>query len=140
IHYRPRSSYEVQAKLVKLGFETPIIESVIEELLEKKYIDDREFAINWVAYRSRSKPRSREMLRYELRKKKISEDTIDDVIATVPGNDELAVQLGKKYLRRYTHCSDKEFKEKMAGVLARRLFPYSVIRTAIIELIKIRNK
>jgi regulatory protein len=140
INYRPRSVHEVKEKLKELGFGGSIIDAVVNELLIKKYLDDCDYAENWIASRVRSKPRSQKMLEYELRKKHIPENIIEEALKSAPENGELALRLGKKYLRRFTHLDEKEFAKKMTGVFARRAFPFSVIKTALIELINIRNE
>ncbi len=140
INYRPRSVHEVKEKLEEFGFGGSIIDDVANELLNKKYLNDYEFAENWIASRVQSKPRSQEMLRYELRKKLIPERIIEEALKLAPNNNELALRLGKKYLRRFAHLNEKEFTKKMTGVLARRAFPFSVIATVLMELKNIRNE
>ena len=140
INYRPRSVYEVKEKLEELGFSESVIDDITNELLMKKYLDDCEYAENWIASHVRSKPRSQKMLRYELLKKNIQESIIEDSLKLAPNNNELALQLGKKYLRRFAHIDEKEFIKKMTGVLARRAFSFSVIKTALIELKNIREE
>ena len=140
INYRPRSVHEVKEKLEKLGFSGSVIDDVVNELLRKKYLNDYDYAENWIASRVRSKPRSQRMLRYELRKKLIPENIVEEALKSAPENGELALRLGEKYLRRFAHLDEKEFKKKMTGVLARRAFPFSVIETALIELKNIRNE
>ncbi len=140
INYRPRSVHDVKEKLEGLGFYGSVINDVVNELLIKRYLNDCEFAENWIASRVRSKPRSQRMLRYELRKKHIPENIIEEALKSAPVNGELALRLGKKYLRRFANLDEKEFTKKMTGVLARRAFPFSDIGTALIELKNIRNE
>jgi regulatory protein len=140
INFRPRTVHEVREKLNGLGFENDVVDNVINELIEKRYLNDREFAENWVASRGHSKPRSHKMLEYELKKKSIQEPFIQAALEFAPDDEELAIQLGKKYLRRFVNLDEKEFSKKMTGVLARRAFPFSIVKTAIIELKKIRDE
>jgi len=140
INYRPRYIHEVKEKLKELGFGRSVIDNVVNELIRKNYLNDCEYSENWIASRVRSKPRSQGMLRFELRKKLIPESIIEETLKSAPENDELALRLGKKYLRRFANLDEKEFTKKMTGVLARRAFPFSVIETALIELKNIRNK
>jgi len=140
INYRSRSAFEVKEKLKGLGFESDVIDSILNELIEKKYLNDREFAENWVASRCYSKPRSQKMIQYELRKKAIPELIIQSTLDSMPGDEELAIKLGKKYLHRFMMLNGKEFSKKMTGILARRAFSFSVIHTAIKKLIIIRNE
>ncbi len=140
INYRPRSIHEVKEKLKELGFGGSVIDNVVDELIRKNYLNDCEYSENWILSRVRSKPRSQGMLRFELRKKHILESIIEEALKSAPENDELALRLGEKYLRRFANLDEKEFTKKMTGVLARRAFPFSVIKTALIELKNIRNK
>lgn len=140
INYHPRTVHEVREKLDGLGFENDVVECVLNELIEKRYLNDREFAENWVASRGHSKPRSHKMLEYELKKKFIPEAIIQTALESAQDDEVLAIQLGKKYLRRFAKLDENEFSNKMTGVLARRAFPFSIVKTAIIELKKIRNE
>ena len=136
ISYHPRSEYEVGEKLTDLGFSEELIDDVLTELSEKNYINDRQFTEDWIAARSQSKPRSRNMFTYELRKKHISDVIINQALASAPTDEELAYRLGKKYLRRYAHLDENTIRTKLKGVLARRAFPFHVINEAITALLE----
>jgi regulatory protein len=140
INYHPRTVHEVREKLDDLGFENDVVENVLNELIEKRYLNDREFAENWVSSRSHSKPRSHKMLEYELKRKSIPETAIQAALETAPDDEVLAIQLGRKYLRRFDNFDENEFSKKMTGVLNRRAFPFLIIKNAISELKKIRNE
>jgi len=139
ISFKPRSEFEVRKKLIEKGFDEGAIDPVISDLRSKRYLNDLEFAENWVETRSLSKPRSHRMLKYELRKKSIDDEIIEKSMALAPSDIELGIKLGKKYIKRYSNLEDKIFKKKMTGVLARRMFPFAVINEVIIELLKIRS-
>jgi regulatory protein len=140
ISYHPRSEFEVLEKLTDLGFSEAMIDDVIVELREKNYINDRQFAENWIATRSQSKPRSRKMFSYELRKKHISDAVIDQALADAPTDKEMAYRLSEKYVRRYAHLDTESIKNKMKGVLARKAFPFDVIEEVIITILETKNK
>jgi regulatory protein len=139
IAFQPRSEKEIRAKLAKYGFKEGVIERVLNELIEKRYLDDARFARDWVESRSQSKPRSRRFYLYELKNKGISETAIQQAIETAPEDAELAYALGVKYLNRFSNLDDAEFAKKMQGVLARRAFSYDVIKETINQLVKNRN-
>ena len=75
-----------------------------------------------------------------MKKKFIPEAIIQTALESAQDDEVLAIQLGKKYLRRFAKLDENEFSNKMTGVLARRAFPFSIVKTAIIELKKIRNE
>ena len=99
------------------------IDPVISDLRSKRYLNDLEFAENWVETRSTSKPRSQRMLKYELRKKSIDDEIIEKSMALAPDDIELGIKLGRKYIKRYTNLEDKIFKKKMTGVLRKAHVP-----------------
>ncbi|NOS35953.1 MAG: hypothetical protein GQ522_04890 [Deltaproteobacteria bacterium] len=49
IAYRSRSTREVRKKLKEKGFDTKLIDNVIERFIELGYLNDRGFAAEWVA-------------------------------------------------------------------------------------------
>jgi len=134
IAYQPRSEKEVTDKLAAAGIDEAIIDSVMQELKEKNYLDDRRFAQNWIESRCASKPRSYRFYSYELKRKGISEEKIDQALQAAPPEEELAYRLGRKYMQRYAALNPEDFKKKLQGVLARRAFSYDVIRQTINQL------
>jgi regulatory protein len=140
IGYRQRTEAEVVKKLEQLEFDSDIISTVMIELKEKRYVDDKEFASQWIELRSESKPRSKRFIQFELGKKGISGEIIEEALEKAPDDMVMAVKLGKKYLSRYSAIKDEEFRKKMIGVLSRRAFPYSVVNDALKELLNIRKE
>ena len=134
IAYQPRSEKEVTDKLTTVGINEAIIDSVMQELKEKNYLDDQRFAQDWIESRCASKPRSYRFYSYELKRKGISEEKINQALQAAPPEEELAYQLGRKYMLRYAALDPEDFKKKMQSVLARRAFSYDVIRQTINKL------
>lgn len=139
IAYQSRTETEVRKKMAKLGCKEELIENIIHDLKEKNYINDADFAKEWIATRTRSKPRSYRYFAHELKRKGITEEYISLALQNAPDESDMALQLGKKYLKRYANLNHDEFKKKMYGVLARRAFPYEIIKTTIEKLINERN-
>ena len=140
IGYKQRTEAEIIKKLEKLDFSSEVIDTIMNELREKKYIDDHEFASQWIEIRAESKPRGKNLFQFELRKKGIAEDVIESAIGSIPNEAEMALRLGKKYLKRFSSLKDDDFQKKMLGILSRRAFPYSVVKETLDELTRIRNE
>ncbi len=134
IAYQPRSEKEVTDKVTAAGIDEAIINAVMQELKEKNYLDDQRFAQSWIESRCASKPRSYRFYSYELKRKGISEEKIDQALQAAPPEEELAYRLGRKYMQRYAALTPDDFKKKLQGVLARRAFSYDVIRQTINKL------
>ncbi|MDP2966167.1 MAG: RecX family transcriptional regulator [Pelolinea sp.] len=140
IGYKQRTEAEVIKKLEHLEFPSEIINNIMSELKEKRYVDDKEFASQWIESRGESKPRSKRYFQFELRKKGIPGEIIDVALENAPDDLVSAIRLGKTYLIRYSAINDDEFRKKMTGVFSRRAFPYSIVKDALDELLRIRKE
>ena len=78
---RSRSVEETRKRLVHLGYPPPIVEQVIERLVEIGYLDDLAFAQAWIESRDRARPRGAMALRRELDRKGVPDEVIAEVLA-----------------------------------------------------------
>ena len=131
ISYKPRTKTEIFFKLKSLNFDELTIRAVTEELEEKKYLNDEEYAQDWVQLRSASKPRSKKQLSFELRRKGISEKDIQNALKYAPEDFVSAMNLSRKYKNRYKNLKEIDYRKKMFGVLARRAYPFEIINRVI---------
>lgn len=130
---RPYSVYEVRRHLKKKEMEEDTIDQAIGRLVELDLLNDEEFARYYVNQRTTFKPRGQRALQQELRQKGISRDIIDQAIAEV---DELAGarKAIEKKAARWATLPKLEFRKKVTAHLARRGFPYDIIRQITDEL------
>ena len=140
IGYKSRTTVEVIQRLEKAEFSSEIIADVISELKEKSYLDDHNFARQWVEIRSANKPRSRYLLTLELKKKGVSEGVIEEALNTIPQDDTLAEEFGKQYLRRLTNEDRENFIKRMSGALQRKGFSHHIAAKVAGELEELRQK
>ena len=134
IQYRIRSEAEVEQNLKKKGFTEPIINNTVNRLKEAGMVNDEEFARQWVEIRITTKPRSRRLLEYELRQKKVDHLQIQQAIASIPDELTLAVQAARKKLPQFNNLEKDVFTKKVSSYLLRKGFGYEVIRQAIEQL------
>lgn len=126
IAYRARSEPEVRQRLKKRGFETGAIETVIQKLKRQKLVDDTSFARLWTENRQSFSPRSRRLIRLELKQKGLSEEVIDTAVTDMD-EDEAAWQAAQKKLRSLSGTDFQTFRRKLGDHLRRRGFGYEVI-------------
>lgn len=121
---RPRSTREIsdylyrqtRAKtyLVKgerrerIGMAPELSQRIINKLIEKKYLNDENFARYWVENRNLKKGISERTLKQELLKKGVSQEIVNTVIENSERNDEEEL---KKVIakRRHRYESDDKF-------------------------------
>ncbi len=129
LSYRPRSVWEMRRYLQKKGVDEKTTDGVLERLSGAGLVDDVEFARFWVENRKRHRPRGPWALRDELRRKGVSRDIIESVLEDVDlEQEEGAVRVAEKKLRRLRGLDERTFRRRMWGYLKRRGFSYEVCR------------
>jgi regulatory protein len=100
---------------------------VVATLKNKDYLDDAMFARTWIENRTTFRPRSRQMLSMELKRKGVNTEIIDEALENAPIiEDDLALGLATRYARRLQGLEQSKFKMRLSAYLARRGFFYSV--------------
>ena len=127
LSFRARSENEVRQNLQKKGFSDPIIDETVERCKASAYVNDLDFAHQWIDNRSTFRPRSFKLLSMELRQKGLPDDTINKALEELSTpEEELAYHAALKKVERYSSLDWQTFRNKMGSFLARRGFSYSV--------------
>ncbi|MFX4260828.1 regulatory protein RecX [Pelotomaculum propionicicum] len=129
--YRPRSESELRRRLECSGYLSDVVDSVMLQLTELGYIDDKAFARNWISCRSGKK--GSYGLRQELLAKGIKIDVINASLAEFSPEDELCSAL-KIAEKKITQCGGSCPYPRLAGFLKRRGFSYTVINSVCATL------
>lgn len=128
ISYRPRSIAEVRRNLLGKDYDDIVVETIINDLIERDYLDDEEFAAYWVEQRESFKPRSRLALRQELYEKGVPRAIISRAVQEVD-ETEAARRAAERRAYRWSDLSENDFQDKMIPYLRRRGFTYRIART-----------
>ena len=96
---RPRSTAEVRQHLLKKDVPADVVTRVIEKLTGAGLLDDAAFAKYWVENREEFRPRAGRALRFELKRKGLSDTAIADAIREVD-ESESAYRAGLPRARR----------------------------------------
>jgi regulatory protein len=129
IQYRPRTQSEIRQNLRKHEVPEAVIEHVLERLQHTGLTNDRLFAENWIENRSDLRPRSRFALAYELKKRGVGSEIIENSLNEVD-DAELAYQAASKQYRKYSNLDWQTYRQKMYGFLGRRGFNYEISNAA----------
>ena len=115
LSFSPHSESKLRIKLVKKGFSKKSIDEVIENLKECGYINDTDYAKNWLTLRIKNRPESRTYFFYGLLKQGIHRDIADKIIkefVTHKVEIDCTERVVKKLLR-YKDLSENELKKKL---------------------------
>ncbi len=134
LSYRPRSSAEVHKNLIKRGVPETLARETVERLQRSGLVNDEAFARAWVENRNTFRPRSRSVLKMELRQKGLSDETVQSVLSEQVDEEALALEAARKYARRLAGLDWPDFRKKLGGFLARRGFSYTTLAPVVSEV------
>jgi regulatory protein len=127
LSYRPRSEAEIRQWLRRRDFASEVAEEAIARLREQNLCDDFAFAQFWKDNRLSFRPKSKRLIKKELRDKKVASEIIEQVTQDID-DEEIAHKLGSSRLPALAHLDYPDFYRRLSGYLAYRGFSYQVIR------------
>ncbi|MBD3232151.1 MAG: hypothetical protein GF315_00340 [candidate division Zixibacteria bacterium] len=135
---RSHSRGELGDKLKIREFPSKIIEETIQRLSAEDYLDDEQFAVDYVKSRVVNKPRGRMLIKKELLGKKVSRETIERIMSEYYPESmemELAREILSKNSNRFSSITGAELKSKLHSFLKNRGFSFETINSLINEYI-----
>jgi regulatory protein len=136
LSYRPRSSAEVRQNLEKRGTPIALVDETLFRLERAGLVNDRDFAQVWVENRNTFQPRSKSALRFELRRKGLSDEVVQSVLDEKVDEEALAFEAARKYASRLAGRDWLDFRQKLSGFLTRRGFSYTTITPIVSKVWK----
>jgi regulatory protein len=128
--YRPRTEQEIRQKLAEQAVSEEVAATVIERLKDNGLIDDARFARMWVDNRSELHPRSQRYLRFELQRRGVDPQEIEEALEAVD-NEAMAYRAATKQARKYKDLDRRVFRQKLTNYLAQRGFNYDTCTQVI---------
>jgi len=117
-----------------------LIELVLEELTEKKYLNDEEFAEKYIAEAAYFKRSGKQKIKSELLKKGISLKIIDEQLLNVFNEEESfenAIEIGKKKIKVFQNrgYDEKQVRLKLFGYLISKGYEFEAVKKVCHELL-----
>jgi regulatory protein len=137
--YSARSRSEMQKRLERDAFAPEVIAAVLAELEARNWVNDAQFARDWVEDRADRKKYGKGRLAAELRRKGVDKDEVTAAIETVEEEDEVARARGAAASRwkLSPEETDREAiqaeKRRVASFLQRRGFGWGIITQVLAE-------
>lgn len=131
---RDRTTAELRQRLLRDGFDETEVESVLQWLLERNFLDDGRTAQLHVENRNRFRPLGRKALEFELKQKGVAEPIVENVLNSLEEDYRLAKDLAEQRLRRWSHYPGDRQRQKLGSFLARRGFSWEVVRRVFNEV------
>lgn len=135
LDYRSRTQRELEQRLIQKGYSEETIARVIEQLENVDLVNDERFATDWVASRITHRPVGKSRMNWELRRKGVAPEIVEEALEQVDEDKEfeMALDLAERKLGGKA-IEDPESKRKMAGFLQRRGFHWEIVSRALDKL------
>ena len=127
LSYRPRSEGEIRQWLHRRGFANEAAEKAIAKLREQNLSNDSTFAQFWTDNRLSFRPKSRRLIKKELRDKKVAAEIIEQVTKDI-NDEEIAYKLGSGRMHALAHLNYPDFYRRLSSYLTYRGFGYEVVK------------
>jgi regulatory protein len=110
-----------------------VIERTLNRFEELRLIDDEAFAGAWVETRHQGRGLSKRALAYELRHRGVADETVQDAVAEISAEDEMAAarRLVRSRLAATRGDDPARRRRRLAGLLARKGYGPGVAQRAI---------
>ncbi len=130
---KARTTKEARDRLYEKGFHKDAVEYAIEAVSSYGYLDDAQYAKNFVENSLRNKGGYR--LKKEMQLKGVSEENINEALTEIDDEVERdsAKILGAKYLKGKS-LEDEKVREKLFRFLVSRGYSYDTVKSTIKEL------
>lgn len=129
-----RSEKEVRIKLENERYHNETIDNVIEELKALGYINDKLYIQKYIYDRSKLKPKSKKMLKFELISKGLPEEDIDEALSDWKIDEFLVARgLVRKKFGKYD-LKDEKIIKKVYSFLYHRGFSFKMANDILNEI------
>ena len=128
---RGYTAKEIRDKLIKKEATPEVIEQTLARLIERKFVDDAQYAASYIRFRKTQKgPLA---LRRELFRKGVAEEVVDETLLELDedSQSETATELLQKNVWRFNKDDPRKNYSKAYAFLARRGFGSDVVKRAI---------
>lgn len=133
---RLRSEKEINDWLRKHKVHKSLFKDLFNRLKRLELPDDEKFARWWVGQRMNFRPRAKRILNYELRRKGVDKNIIQDVLSEIKIDEEkIAKELLEKKKYRWKKLEKLEKRKKMSEFLGRKGFGWGTIKQVVGELL-----
>ena len=133
----PRTRHQLMTAMTKHGVPEGMATEVVDRLADYNYVNDVDYAANYVRSRVATQRKGTLVVRQELRRKGVDDATVAEALAAVDPADEAtnARLLVDRKLASTRGLDHAKRVQRLVGMLARKGYPagmaYTVIREAI---------
>lgn len=132
---RDYTVFEIERKLKLKEYPADDAAVALKYLIEHDLINDRHFAKRYV---ENHPTRGQIRLKWELIKKGIDKELVDETIANINLEDEMIVvkELAGEWLKKHQNRPKEKIYQSLGGYLARQGFGFDVVKSVLNDVLK----
>ena len=130
LSYQPRTTYEIKKYLDNKDFNIDITRQVIATLMEKNYINDKNYAQIFIETMVNNRPRSKYAIGFALKKKGIDLSIFEPFLEQYD-DYSLAIKAVTPKIKIWNNLDMEKFKKKLMNFLQYRGFNYGTCMAAL---------
>ena len=137
--YQERCHSEIKEKLYEFGLSSKDADEIISKLVEENFLNEERFAIHFAGGKFRIKQWGRIKIKYELKKKNVSEYCIKKALSAINNSDYFATLSKLADLKFKSLKSEKNIfikKKKLYSHLSLKGFESNLIQEIMNDMIK----
>lgn len=133
LQYGPRTQQQMTKYLSQKGYNDIYIDNAIKKLISNNYINDKQYAINFIEEKQKYRLKSNSYIKSQLIKRGVDKSVIDNCLTAQNENSQLDT-IKELATKKYSQGSRYKDKQKMTQYLLRQGFNYSEVSKALDEL------
>jgi len=134
-----RTVHEIEVRLTRKEYSAENVGYVVKKLKDLNFLNDEEYAKNFIRNAKLGKPKGRHRIKLELIKKGVDKELIDLAIEegfTEGEQEELIDSAAKIYLKKIQNLPREKIYNRLMGYLLRRGFDYGKVSVKVKEILK----
>ncbi len=139
LSHRPRSVFEIEQYMKKKNFDKNIVRKTIEILIERNYLNDKDFTKLYIESMVKNRPKSKFAIEFALKKKGVDLSIIEPVLEQYD-DQSLAIKALEAKIDRWQSFDKKKFEKKIMNFLIYRGFNYGICITTLNHFKNLKGK
>lgn len=134
----PKSRKTLQEKLEAKGYPSVVVQKTLSTLERQGLLNDRVFAQGVLQSYSHYRAAGRKRVAFEMKKKGVLPQTVDEVLQQYRPEDEFAkaVELARDRKERWQKMESAKKKKKLYDFLCRRGFDFGMVRDVLDQVMR----
>ena len=129
---RPRTEAQIK-RLLEGRYSHQVVQHVIGQLREQRYLNDAAFAQEWRRHREQHRPRGPRLIRQELLRLGVEPEVIRSALEGYDAEGQ-AYRAGRSLVLRLAGSDYRSFRQRLWAYLRSRGFDHAAIQAAVKQL------